>query len=77
MDENDNELFVGHTGLLFPIADGRLILVEKLAFTAPYQAVIFKDKQDFYDYLMKLYDFSSEAYPAKPLVFENNRLLET
>lgn len=77
LDEDDNELFVGHTGLLFPLEDGRLMLAEKLAFTSPYQAVIFKDKQDLYDYLMKLYDFSSEAYPAKPLIFENSRLLES
>lgn len=77
LDEDENELFVGHTGLLFPLEDGRLMLVEKLAFTSPYQAVIFKDKQDLYDYLMKLYDFSSEAYPAKPLIFENSKLLES
>ncbi|WP_297281711.1 DUF4300 family protein [uncultured Anaerococcus sp.] len=77
LDEDNNELFVGHTGLLFPLEDGRLMLVEKLAFTSPYQAVIFKDKQDLYDYLMKLYDFSSEAYPAKPLIFENDRLLKS
>lgn len=76
LDENDNELFVGHTGLLFPLKDGRIMLVEKLAFTSPYQAIIFKDKKDLYDYLMKLYDFSSESYPAKPLIFENNDLLK-
>ncbi len=76
LDENNNELFVGHTGLLFPLADGRLMLLEKLAFTAPYQAVVFKNRKDLYDYLMKLYDFSSEAYPAKPLIFENHNLLE-
>jgi membrane associated protein len=76
LDENDNELFVGHTGLLFPLKDGRIMLVEKLAFTSPYQAIIFKDRKDLYDYLMKLYDFSSESYPAKPLIFENNDLLK-
>jgi membrane associated protein len=76
LDENDNELFVGHTGLLFPLNDGRIMLVEKLAFTSPYQAIIFKDRKDLYDYLMKLYDFSSESYPAKPLIFENNDLLK-
>ena len=76
LDENDNEIFVGHTGLLFPLKDGRIMLVEKLAFTSPYQAIIFKDRKDLYDYLMKLYDFSSESYPAKPLIFENNDLLK-
>ncbi|MDU1829558.1 DUF4300 family protein [Anaerococcus sp.] len=76
LDENDNELFVGHTGILFPLEDSRIMLVEKLAFTSPYQAIIFKDRKDLYDYLMKLYDFSSESYPAKPLIFENNDLLK-
>lgn len=76
IDQNTNELFVGHTGLLFNTKDGRYMLVEKLAFTAPYQAVIFENKNDLYDYLIELYDFSNNQYPIKPLIFEDDKILE-
>lgn len=76
IDQNTNELFVGHTGLLFNTKDGRYMLVEKLAFTAPYQAVIFENKNDLYDYFIELYDFSNDQYPIKPLIFEDDKILE-
>lgn len=76
IDQDTNELFIGHTGLLFNTKDGRYILVEKLAFTAPYQAVIFNNKNDLYDYLIELYDFSNNQYPIKPLIFEDDKILE-
>ena len=75
IDEDSNELFIGHTGLLFNMEDGRYMLVEKLAFTAPYQVVIFENKNDLYDYLMELYDFSNDEYPIKPIIFENDKVL--
>lgn len=75
IDENSNELFVGHTGLLFTLDDGRLMLVEKLAFTAPYQVVIFENENNLYDYLMELYDFSNDEYPIKPIIFKNDKIL--
>ena len=73
IDENKNELFVGHTGLLFTLSDGRLMLVEKLAFTAPYQVVVFENSDDLYDYLMDLYDFSNDQYPIKPIIFRDDK----
>lgn len=76
IDQDTNELFIGHTGLLFNTKDGRYMLVEKLAFTAPYQAVIFNNKNDLYDYLIELYDFSNNQYPIKPLIFEDDKILE-
>lgn len=76
LDENNNELFIGHTGLLFNMEDDRYMLVEKLAFTAPYQVVIFENKNDLYDYLMELYDFSNDEYPIKPIIFEDDKVLE-
>ena len=76
INQNTNELFVGHTGLLFNTKDGRYMLVEKLAFTAPYQVVIFENKDDLYDYLTELYDFSNDQYPIKPLIFEDDKVLE-
>lgn len=75
LDENNNELFIGHTGLLFNMEDDRYMLVEKLAFTAPYQVVIFENKNDLYDYLMELYDFSNDEYPIKPIIFEDDKVL--
>lgn len=76
LDEDDNELFVGHTGLIVKLDDFRLMLIEKLAFTSAYQAITFKSYQDLYEYLMDLYDFSNEEYPIKPLIFDNDRLLD-
>lgn len=76
IDQDTNELFIGHTGLLFNTKDGRYMLVEKLAFTAPYQAVIFNNKNYLYDYLIELYDFSNKQYPIKPLIFEDDKILE-
>ena len=74
IDENKNELFVGHTGLLFGLEDGRLMLVEKLAFTAPYQVVIFENDNNLNDYLMDLYDYSNDEYPIKPIIFRDDNL---
>lgn len=76
IDEKTNELFIGHTGLLFNMKDGRYMLVEKLAFTSPYQTVIFENKNDLYDYLMDLYDFSNDEYSIKPIIFEDDKALE-
>ena len=71
-----NELFVGHTGILFDLDDGRIMLVEKLAFTAPYQAIVFESREDLRSYLMDLYDSSIEEYPIKPIIFENEKELK-
>lgn len=71
-----NELFVGHTGILFDLDDGRIMLVEKLAFTAPYQAIVFESRNDLRSYLMDLYDSSNEEYPIKPIIFENDKELK-
>lgn len=75
IDPDVKEAFVGHTGLLLELEDNRIMLVEKLAFTAPYQAIIFEDRDDLYDYLMQIYDTSTPEYPNKPLIFENYRPL--
>lgn len=76
IDPEVKEAFVGHTGLLLELDDSRIMLVEKLAFTAPYQAVIFENRDDLYDYLMQMYDTSTPAYPNKPLIFENEKPLK-
>ena len=76
IDENTNELFIGHTGLLIKLDDARILFVEKLAFTAPYQAIIFENTQNLYDYLMETYDDSNAQYPIKPLIFADDKLLK-
>ena len=73
--ESENELFVGHVGVLAPMEDGRWLFVEKLAFQAPYQANIFKSKEDLNNYLMAMYDNSWDEQAASPLILENDKLL--
>lgn len=72
LEEDKNEIFIGHTGIAFFQEDGKILFLEKLAFTAPYQATSFNSKNDLYNYLMNMYDDSSENYPLKPIIFENS-----
>lgn len=69
-------LFIGHTGVLIPTEDGKLLFVEKLAFQAPYQAVKFDNRIELNDYLMNKYDISWDQPTAKPFIMENDQLLE-
>lgn len=71
---DENELFVGHTGVLVE-KDGKLVFVEKLAFQEPYQAIILDDRQELVDYLMAKYDTAWGQETASPFVMENTTLL--
>ncbi len=75
VDENENYLFIGHSGVLLPHGD-ELFFVEKLAFQEPYQLVIFKNRIELNDYLMTKYDNSVGQPTAKPFIMENDQLLE-
>ncbi len=77
IEKDKNELFVGHTGVLFELNDGRIMLVEKLAFTSPYQVVVFNDRKQLAEYLNTIYDTSSKDYPIKPVIVENDKLLKS
>ncbi len=75
VDENENYLFIGHTGVLIPHED-ELFFIEKLAFQEPYQLTIFKNRIELNDYLMTKYDNSVGQPTAKPFIMENDQLLE-
>ncbi len=74
-DDNENYLFIGHTGVLFPYED-ELFFIEKLAFQEPYQLIIFKNRIELNDYLMSKYDNSEGQPTARPFIMENDQLLE-
>lgn len=70
---DDNYLFIGHSGVSVPMKEGYLF-VEKLAFDQPYQAVIFKTKDEIYDYLLDKYKDYCDETTAKPFIMENGSL---
>lgn len=72
----DDQLFIGHVGVLVPYKDGYLF-IEKLSFQEPYQAVQFADKEQLNTYLMTKYDVSFNQPEAKPFIMENDQLLAT
>lgn len=72
--EEENELFVGHTGVLLRDGDGYMFL-EKIAFQEPYQAIKFSTKSQLNDYLMKKYNTSWGQPTAEPFVMENDHPL--
>ncbi len=71
----DNNLFVGHTGVLF-YDNADLLFLEKISFQEPYQLLKFKDRQQLNDYLMNRYDNAYNQPIAKPFIMENDELLE-
>lgn len=74
--DEEGYLFIGHTGVLIPTEDGKLLFLEKLTFQAPYQAVKFDNRIELNDYLMNKYDVSWDQPTAKPFIMENDQLLE-
>lgn len=72
----DNHLFIGHIGILAPYQKDSLIFIEKLSFHEPYQALLFKDRIALNDYLMNRYDREWDQPTAKPIIFENDALME-
>ncbi len=75
-DENTSELFIGHVGVLLEQENGELLFIEKVAFQEPYQAVRFQNRIALNDYLMSKYDVSYGQETARPIIFENDKLLE-
>jgi len=75
VDETENYLFIGHTGVLFPHGE-ELFFIEKVAFQEPYQLILFKNRIELNDYLMTKYDNSVGQPTARPFIMENDRLLE-
>ena len=75
IDEKDNYLFIGHTGVLFDYND-KIYFIEKIAFQEPYQLTEFESRSQLNDYLMSKYDVSFDQPTAAPFIMENDKLLE-
>ena len=74
--KEENELFVGHAGVLVPTRDGKLLFVEKLSFSLPYQVIKFDNRKQLYQYLMGMYDTQWGQKEAKPFIMENTRRMK-
>ncbi len=73
----DNNLFVGHTGILFPSnKEDKFLFVEKISFEEPYQVLKFNNRVELNDYLMGKYDNAYGQPTASPLILENDELLK-
>ena len=70
--KEENELFVGHAGVLVPTKEGKLLFVEKLSFSLPYQVIKFDNRKQLYQYLMGMYDTQWGQEEAKPFIMEKN-----
>ncbi|MGL5640712.1 MAG: DUF4300 family protein [Paraclostridium sp.] len=68
----DNNVFVGHTGIL--LKDKKeLLFVEKYGPSLPYQVSKFKDKEELKKYLMDRLDVNTADNGAsKPIIMEND-----
>lgn len=67
--------FIGHTGILVNDGD-KYLFIEKLAFQLPYQAVEFNSRREVNDYLMGYYDDDTSGLIAKPVIFEDNHIMD-
>lgn len=74
--ETENELLLGHTGILFDTKANGLYFVEKLAFQAPYQLTKFDSRNELKDYLMTAYDTEWNQPTANPFILENNHIMQ-
>ena len=76
MDDGKNKVqeFIGHTGIL--LSEGKnYLFIEKLAFELPYQVEEFHNLQEVNDYLMRCYDKDADGLTAKPIIFEDNHVM--
>lgn len=76
LEENDDELFIGHAGVLLEQPHGELLFVEKVAFQEPYQVIRLANRTQLNDYLMGRYDISYGQETVSSIIFENDKLLE-
>lgn len=69
-------LFPGHVGVLLTREGGDLMLLEKLAFQKPYQAVLFENRNQLNAYLMANYDVDENQSTTPVFIMENEKLME-
>ncbi|MGN1118276.1 MAG: DUF4300 family protein [Acutalibacteraceae bacterium] len=74
--DEENELTVGHTGVLINCQD-RVLFVEKIAFQEPYQVSCFGSKGDLVKYLTDKYNVSWDQETASPFIMENDVLISS
>ena len=74
--EDENYLFIGHTGVLVKLSKKKFMFIEKVSFQEPYHALIFSSKAHLNDYLMKKYDVEFGQGNARPIIFENGDVME-
>lgn len=74
-EDGQDLLSVGHTGILLH-KDESYVFLEKLSFEEPYQVTLFQCKKQLENYLMKKFDLSSNQPIAKPIIFENTKIME-
>ena len=53
--------------------DKKLLFVEKLSFSLPYQVLKFDNRKQLKNYLMGMYDISWGQEEAKPFIMENTK----
>lgn len=75
LTEQDN-VFIGHVGLLLTKSENELYFVEKVSYQEPYQVIKFQNRTQLNDYLMNKYDIEWGQPTAKPFIMENNQLLQ-
>ncbi len=74
--EDENELSIGHTGVLFDMGKEGLFFVEKRAFQEPYDVIRFDSRQELADYMLEKYDLGFNQPTARPFIMENDQLME-
>lgn len=68
-------LFIGHIGVLVKVDEGYLF-IEKISFEEPYQAIIFKNKEDAYKYLKEKFKNYTVPETAPPFIMENDKYIK-
>ena len=69
------QALAGYTCLLYtsPTKDKKLLFVEKLSFSLPYQVLEFDNRKQLKNYLMGMYDISWGQEEAKPFIMESTK----
>lgn len=74
-DYDTKELFVGHAAVLIEDKEG-LTLVEKYSFLTPYIVSKFNNRKELYSYLMNRLDVDSTGNGSKPIIMENDNVMQ-
>ena len=70
----EEEAFVGHTGILIPYKS-EYLFIEKIAFSDPYKITVVKDKKKLLSVLSERPDYTVEEGEPAPLVYRDSELI--